>query len=278
MRPYLFSLLLVLTASGIAEATSTSTECNSQVEVNAFTSLEELLESVPELKNAHLVKTAKWSFGKPQTGFEIYIPLIQSTIGTTDDYDTPEFANALKAWQKKKGYGNPNGVLDVNAFSFLREYWQGERNIDSTMPERNRVEIAVGDRYDPKRENSLSMVGEKTYTAYKKMIAAARKDGLSDKDLKIVSSNRSPARLKMLQKGSSWKSIGYTIAGKNSVHFSGRALDLYVGGEPVSSSDQNRMTQIQSKAYRWLVKNGTKFGFRNYFFEPWHWEFVGSDD
>ena len=46
--------------------------------------------------------------------------------------------------------------------------------------------------------------------------------------------------------------------------------------EPVSTKDDNRAIQTQSKAYRWLVKNAGRFGFRPYFYEPWHWEYVGK--
>ncbi|HZH32789.1 MAG TPA: hypothetical protein VEY11_18625 [Pyrinomonadaceae bacterium] len=26
-------------------------------------------------------------------------------------------------------------------------------------------------------------------------------------------------------------------------------------------------------AYRWPVRNAERFGFRPYFYEPWHWEY-----
>jgi LAS superfamily LD-carboxypeptidase LdcB len=29
-------------------------------------------------------------------------------------------------------------------------------------------------------------------------------------------------------------------------------------------------------AYRWLVANAGRFGFVNYVFEPWHWEWTGE--
>ena len=61
----------------------------------------------------------------------------------------------------------------------------------------------------------------------------------------------------------------------NSPHFTGRALDLYVGGDPVESADANRAIQIKTPAYLWLVQNADRFGFRPYYYEPWHWEYVG---
>jgi LAS superfamily LD-carboxypeptidase LdcB len=29
-------------------------------------------------------------------------------------------------------------------------------------------------------------------------------------------------------------------------------------------------------AYRWLVSNARRYGFINYAFEPWHWEWTGE--
>ena len=60
----------------------------------------------------------------------------------------------------------------------------------------------------------------------------------------------------------------------NSPHFTGNALDIYVGGEPVSTKDENRAIQVETPEYKWLVKNASRFGFYPYFYEPWHWEYV----
>jgi LAS superfamily LD-carboxypeptidase LdcB len=95
-----------------------------------------------------------------------------------------------------------------------------------------------------------------------------------EKFLKIVSSFRSrehQAALRAQSPGS-----GRAGLAVNSPHFTGRALDLYVGGEPVETKDANRALQVQTPAYRWLVRNADKFGFRPYYYEPWHWEYVGD--
>ena len=60
----------------------------------------------------------------------------------------------------------------------------------------------------------------------------------------------------------------------NSPHFTGHAIDIYVGGEPVTTKDFNRAIQVQTPAYKWLVKNASRFGFYPYYYEPWHWEYV----
>jgi LAS superfamily LD-carboxypeptidase LdcB len=43
-----------------------------------------------------------------------------------------------------------------------------------------------------------------------------------------------------------------------------------------SSADENRRWQAATPAYRWLVANAARFGFVNYPFEPWHWEWTGE--
>ena len=96
--------------------------------------------------------------------------------------------------------------------------------------------------------------------------------------LTIVSAYRSPAY--DAAKCAGGKCNGIAKA-KCSAHRTGTAVDLYVGAapgfSPVSSDDENRLHQTQTPAYRWLVKNAARFGFVNYVFEPWHWEWVGDE-
>ena len=65
-----------------------------------------------------------------------------------------------------------------------------------------------------------------------------------------------------------------------SAHRTGLAVDLALGaatGFAVdSSADANRIYQSQTPAYHWLVANAARFGFVNYAFEPWHWEWTGE--
>jgi LAS superfamily LD-carboxypeptidase LdcB len=42
-----------------------------------------------------------------------------------------------------------------------------------------------------------------------------------------------------------------------------------------SSDDANRRFVSQTPVYRWRVENAARFGFVNYVFEPWHWEWRG---
>ena len=58
------------------------------------------------------------------------------------------------------------------------------------------------------------------------------------------------------------------------------ALDIVMGHAasfPVdSSADPNRLAMTQTSAYAWLIANAERFGFVNYPFEPWHWEWTGE--
>ena len=57
-------------------------------------------------------------------------------------------------------------------------------------------------------------------------------------------------------------------------------MDLYLGAAPGQapelSDDVNRLYQSKSPVYAWLVANASRFGFVNYPFEPWHWEWTGE--
>src|ERR671914_863566 len=93
-----------------------------------------------------------------------------------------------------------------------------------------------------------------------------------EKFLKIISSFRSREHQDRLRQQS--PNSGRAGLAVNSPHFTGRALDIYVGGDPVDTKDSNRAIQVNTPAYRWLVRNAERFGFRPYFYEPWHWEYV----
>jgi len=53
-----------------------------------------------------------------------------------------------------------------------------------------------------------------------------------------------------------------------------RAAVRHEGADLVDTRDANRAVQVKTPTYRWLVRNAEHFGFRPYFYEPWHWEYV----
>ena len=237
-------------------------------------------------ENAKLRNTLQWTFGgKTQTGWNIYIPLISHTVGTEAGPDTADFAQALAEWQKRSGI-SATGVLDRATLESFTRFWQSRRLGRSARSAGTSLRAApIGEFYDPTRSPELLQLEETTYEAYKRMIAAAAKDlkgelkltaagelAPGEKFLRIVSAYRSPeyqAELRRREPGA-----GRAALAVNSPHSTGYAIDIYVGGEPVKTVDSNRLIQVQTPAYKWLVKNAHKFGFYPYFYEPWHWEYV----
>lgn len=238
-------------------------------------------------ENSRLQYTVAWAFGgKSQRGWFLYAPLIQQTVGAKQyDAASPDFARALLDWQTRFGLA-PNATLDDKTLYKLVEFWQARRLKNSDYPSPDKLLTApIADFYDPTRAPDLLKVERETYAAYKRMVAAAAKDkslnlkltrtgelAPEEKFLKIVSAFRSREYQEKLRRES--PNSGRAGLATNSPHFTGRALDIYVGGEPVTTKDFNRAAQIQTPAYKWLVKNAERFGFCNYFYEPWHWEYI----
>ncbi|HVF44183.1 MAG TPA: D-alanyl-D-alanine carboxypeptidase family protein [Pyrinomonadaceae bacterium] len=239
-------------------------------------------------RNTALRYELGWAFGgKQQRGWYLYVPLISRTIETEKDCATNDFAGALSRWQTRAGL-EASGVLDdTTLYKFVSE-WQSTRLKDKTPARADQLLLApAADFYDPSRPDELRQVERETYAAYRRMVAAALADtslGLKgtpegalapeEKFLKIVSSFRSHEYQQKLRRES--PNSGRAGLAVHSPHFTGRALDIYVGGEPVETKDANRSLQVQTKAYRWLVKNADRFGFKPYYYEPWHWEYVGT--
>lgn len=227
-------------------------------------------------QNAVLRNELSWAFGgKHQRGWYLYDLLISQTLSTNDDPATTDFAAEVAAWKKKRGL-LANGVLDGDAVMALVSQWQGARLKSRTPAQPDQLVTAPpSDFYDPGRPAELRQVERNAYEAYKAMIAAAAADlklAPTSKYLKIVSSYRSREYQDQLRKDS--PNSGRAGLAVNSPHFTGRALDIYVGGSPVDTKDANRAIQVNTPAYQWLVRNAERFGFRPYFYEPWHWEYV----
>jgi zinc D-Ala-D-Ala carboxypeptidase len=237
-------------------------------------------------QNGALRNDLTWMFGgKQQHGWYLYDQLIGKTLNTEHDAVTDHFAAALAAWQKRVGLSS-NGVLDEKSLMRMISVWQSTRLKTRTVANPAELMIAPpADFYDPGRAEEMRQVERNTYAAYKRMVAAAIEDpslrlkhtspaelAASEKYFKIVSSFRTPAYQDQLRQRS--PNSGTAGLAVNSPHFTGRALDLYVGGDPVDTKDSNRAVQVNTPAYRWLVRNAERFGFRPYFYEPWHWEYV----
>ena len=238
-------------------------------------------------QNMQLRNELSWTFGgKQQRGWYLYDLLISKTLNTQDEPGTNDFAAAIAGWQKRNRLA-ADGVLDQDAFMRMVSQWQGNRLKTRGFADPSQLVTAPpSDFYDPGRAAEMRQVERNTYAAYKRMIAAAIADpklklantgpdqlAPKEKYLKIVSSFRSREYQEELRRRS--PNSGSAGLAVNSPHFTGRALDIYVGGDPVDTKDANRAIQVNTPVYRWLVRNAERFGFRPYFYEPWHWEYIG---
>jgi hypothetical protein len=252
--------------------------------VTATTAAAPFMEAVAQ--NTLLHTDLIWTFGKKeQHGWYLYDLLIGRTLSLKPDASANDFASAIAAWQKQKGM-TVNGVLDEDSWMTFVTAWQSDRLKDKTPATPDQLLVApTSDFYDPARLEELRQVEKSTYAAYKQMLAAAIADPTlklahttsmelapTEKFFKIVSAFRSREYQEELRRKS--PNAGSAGLATNSPHFTGRALDLYVGGDPVDTKDANRAIQVNTPAYKWLVQNAARFGFRPYFYEPWHWEYV----
>jgi len=237
-------------------------------------------------RNAALHNELVWTFGgKQQHGWYLYDSLIEQVLKTQYSASSTGFAAAVASWQRKVGL-NPSGVLDEESFMAMVSEWQRNRLKDRTYAQPDQLVTApVSDFYDPERLAELRQVERETYPAYKRMLAAAIADSSlnlahtpngelapTEKYFRIVSAFRSHEYQDQLRRQS--PNAGSAGLAVNSPHFTGRALDFYVGGDPVDTKDSNRAIQVKTPVYQWLVRNAARFGFRPYFYEPWHWEYV----
>lgn len=235
-------------------------------------------------ENIRLRNSLGWMFGsRQQVGWDIYVPLVSHAIGTEADAGSTEFARSLSVWQIKEGLAG-TGVLDKETLDAFVKHWQSRRLGRSGLTG-NLLSAPIGEFYDPTRSPDLLQLEEQTHAAYRKMVVAAARElkgklkltrggelAPSERFLRIVSAYRSPDYQAELRKKE--PNAGRAALAVNSPHSTGHALDLYVGGEPVSTKDANRAIQVRTPAYKWLVKNAHRFGFYPYFYEPWHWEYV----
>ncbi|WP_297506974.1 D-alanyl-D-alanine carboxypeptidase family protein [uncultured Caulobacter sp.] len=235
--------------------------------------------------NAASLSTLAWSpFGKPETGWEIYAPRIAAEIGTTCAPASNGFASALARWQGGHGL-TPSGTLDAASFAAMLTRWHLERPFvranragmcPGAPPEANLVEVDAQERYGGKairlRPGALE--------AYRRMVQAARADGVLPRpeSLTIFSGFRAPvADAQRCAEQRNCQGLRRTIC---SAHRTGLAVDLVIdaapGFGPDSTADANRLAMSRAPLYRWMVVNAGRFGFVNYVYEPWHWEWTGE--
>jgi zinc D-Ala-D-Ala carboxypeptidase len=236
--------------------------------------------------NALSLSHLSWApFGRPEIGWEIYQLLAAKEIGSSCPGDSPAFAARLATWQSAHGLAG-RGLMDVATLSRMKQLWESRRPFVAA----SRLACPA-----PPFASSLTQAGPtESYGGkvillrpaaladYRAMAAAARRESApiaaNRRLLTIFSAFRSPA-YDDARCALQHNCQGITRAAC-SAHRTGLAMDLYLGAAPGfapdSSDDANRLFLSRSAAYRWLVLNAGRFGFFNYPFEPWHWEWVGE--
>ncbi|MDX9997479.1 MAG: M15 family metallopeptidase [Phenylobacterium sp.] len=237
--------------------------------------------------NAVHYRNLAWSpFGREERGWGTYYRLVSREIGSACPPDSPGFAAALARWQANNGLPQ-TGVLDEAAFVRMKTEWQLKRPVVRSMREAGcpappspgqlaaaRPEESYGGKTIELRRGALA--------AYRRMVQAARAEepriAEDARNLTIFSGYRSPeyddARC---ERDGNCNGV---VRARCSPHRTGLAMDLYVGQAPGygpdSSADPNRLYMTRTATYAWLTANAHRFGFVNYPFEPWHWEWTGE--
>jgi len=222
-------------------------------------------------------------FGRAESGWQIYAPQIAHTIGTPCAPTTQGFAATLADWQSEHRIA-ATGEINTATLALMKTKWQQARPFvaEGTCPaapeEAALTDIAANEGWSGK----TAQLEHNALENLRQMVAAARAEdpriAADPQMLRIVSAYRSPE----YDAGRCARdhNCNGVVRARCSAHRTGRAIDLYIGAlpgqSPVSSDDANRLYQTKTPAYRWLVKNAARFGFVNYVFEPWHWEWVGT--
>lgn len=235
--------------------------------------------------NAGSVRSLAWApFGRQEAGWEVYVILIQSEIGTDCPPNSEGFARALADWQRQNGQ-TPDGVMAEAVFMSMKGAMQTRRDFvrfTSTGMCPETPDLISAARIDEGYGGKQVWMRPPALAAYRQMVAAARAEvpeiAADPRNLTIFSGYRSPsADAARCQAEGNCDGI---VRARCSAHRTGLAADLYVGQAPGfgpdSTADPNRLFMTGTPTYRWLVKNAQRFGFVNYPFEPWHWEWTGE--
>ncbi len=225
-------------------------------------------------------------FGRSEQGWALYAPAIAHEVRSTCPVGSPGFARSVALWQGRARLPAHGGV-DAPTFEAMKAVWQQRRpfvrvratNICPTPPDDAHL-VAVPDATPgsvPVRLRRAAL------DALRRMQAAAREEvptvAADPQILTVFSGFRSPDydAARCAKEGNCDGVVRATC----SSHRTGLAVDVDLGSAPGfsidSSADANRLWQTNTPAYRWLVDNAARFGFVNYAFEPWHWEWTGAE-
>lgn len=232
--------------------------------------------------NAASLENLQWApFGRSERGWSIYATKIAAEIATRCPATSPGFAAALARWQRSRGLP-ATGIVDDAGFAAMKARWSAARPFVAQsraacpLPPAP-AQLATAAPAESYAGKTIQLRAD-ALAAYRRMVAAARRalPGSEPQAFAIFSGYRDPAA-DALRCAIEANCQGIVRAAC-SAHRTGLAIDLNVGAAPGfgpdSSNDTNRRAMVRTPAYRWLVANAARFGFANYVFEPWHWEWT----
>ena len=237
--------------------------------------------------NQASLQTLAWApFGRAETGWETYAPLIGREIRSSCAPGEPGFAAAVADWEATRSLP-ADGMLSIELFNRMKSEIQMRRPFVRLSAQRicpdppapgGLAQATPQEGYSGK----VIQLRPAALEAWRRMAAAARLEdpaiAADSRNLTIFSGFRGPSddATRCLREGN----CNGVVRASCSAHRTGLAMDLYVGQAsgfgPDSSADANRLFMSRTPAYRWLVANAARFGFVPYPFEPWHWEWTGE--
>jgi hypothetical protein len=236
-------------------------------------------------RNAESLATLAWApFARPETGWEPYVPLIAHELATDCPAASEGFAAALAVWQARHELP-ADGVMSETTFLAMKDILQARRpffrlSAAGLCPET--ADVIATAHVDEGLDGKIVWLQPDALAAYRRLVAAARAEvpevAADPEMLGVFSGYRSPT-LDAARCQAEGNCDGIARA-RCSSHRTGLALDLYLGHAEGfgadSTAETNRLQLSRSAAYRWLLANAGRFGFVNYAFEPWHWEWTGG--
>ncbi len=237
--------------------------------------------------NAASLATLIWQpFHRDETGWQIYAPRIAQEIGVACAPGSEGFAQALARWQGAHKLA-PSGRLEGATFAAMNTQWELARPFvrvsqGGACPEPPSADRLADASPAEGYQGKAVQLRIGALAAYRAMATQARADdpaiAADPRLLTIFSGYRSP-EADAARCATNGDCGGVTRA-LCSAHRTGLAMDIYLGAAPgfppESSADANRLFQTQSPAYAWLIAHAGDYGFVNYPFEPWHWEWTGE--